>query len=57
MNLFASDIEEAIAAGDNDEASVKRFTSKQKADYIDKYVIRGLDDSDFLAILKNANSM
>ena len=53
-NLFDRDIEEAIA--NNDEASV-RDLQKQKEDYIDKYIIRGLDDSDFLSILKNANAL
>ena len=53
-NLFDRDIEEAAA--NNDEASVKDL-QKQKADYIDKYIIRGLDDSDFLSILKNANAL
>ncbi len=52
--MFASDIEEAIAAGDKE--SVKSLQAK-KRDYIDKYVIRGLDDSDFLAILKNQTAV
>ena len=52
--MFASDIEEAIAAGDKE--SVKSLQVK-KRDYIDKYVIRGLDDSDFLAILKNQTAV
>ena len=52
--MFAGDIEEAIAAGDKE--SVKSLQTK-KRDYIDKYVIRGLDDSDFLAILKNQTAV
>ena len=53
-DMFAGDIEEAIASGDKE--SIKALQAK-KRDYIDKYVIRGLDDSDFLAILKNQTAV
>jgi len=53
-NLFDGDIEAAIAAGD--ETSAKRLQAEKK-DYIDKYVVRGLDDSDFLAILRNQTAV
>ena len=53
-NLFDKDIELAIANGD--EESVKSL-QQEKEDYIDKYVIRGVDDSDFLAILKNPTAV
>jgi hypothetical protein len=53
-DMFADDIEEAIASGDKE--SIKALQAK-KRDYIDKYVIRGLDDSDFLAILKNQTAV
>jgi len=49
-NLFDKDIELAIANGD--EESV-RSLQQEKEDYIDKYIIRGIDDSDILALLRN----
>ena len=52
--MFASDIEAAIAAGD--KATVEN-QKKQKQDYIRDYIIRGQDDSDFLAILRNPTAL
>ena len=52
--MFASDIEAAIAAGD--KATVENL-KKQKQDYIRDYIIRGQDDSDFLAILRNPTAL
>ena len=48
--MFNPDIEAAIAAGDKETAERLK---KQKQDYIRDYIIRGQDDSDFLAILRN----
>jgi len=53
-DMFNPDIEEALANGD--KAAAKQL-QKDKQDYIEKYVIRGIDDSDFLAILKNQTAL
>ena len=52
--LFNPDIEAAIAAGDKETADNLK---KQKQDYIRDYIIRGQDDSDFLAILRNPTAL
>jgi hypothetical protein len=52
--LFNPDIEAAIAAGDKESAEKLK---KQKQNYIRDYIIRGQDDSDFLAILKNPTAL
>ena len=50
--LFNPDIEAAIAAGDKETAETLK---KQKQNYIRDYIIRGQDDSDFLAILRQTS--
>jgi hypothetical protein len=52
--LFNPDIEAAIAAGDKETAETLK---KQKQNYIRDYIIRGQDDSDFLAILRNPTAL
>ena len=52
--MFNPDIEAALAAGDKETA---KNLKQQRQDYIKDYVIRGIDDSDFLQILRNDTAL